>query len=76
MPDFAVVEFYIHPPIRNAVEIWNADDGHHVNVRCSDGKTYTVLEGDIRRTVIPCGWKMQVEFPYRAVCKFADCLQT
>jgi hypothetical protein len=65
MQNFALVEFYLHPPIRNAVEVWNAD-GHHVNVRCSDGNVYTMLQDEIRRTVIPYGWKMEAEFPYRA----------
>ncbi len=65
MRDFALVEFYLHSPMRNAIEIWNAD-GHHVNVRCCDGNTYTVLQDEISRTVIPPGWRLQAEFPYRA----------
>ncbi len=48
------------------METWNTDDVCHVNVRCGDGKTYTLLQGEISRTVIPYGWKTQVEFSYCA----------
>ncbi len=65
MPDFGFIEFYAHSPIRNVVEVWNAD-GHHVSVRCNDGSVYTVLQDEISRTLIPPGWKMEAEFPYCA----------